>query len=153
MVVQDGDSLERKTRYAIYHNHHIGEIRVERGKEYLELRLPGTEHWLREGEAYGDVENRVIQREMIRRTIHEHLEKEKGLHREGIKVLTLFFVDKVAHYRDYDEDGNAIKGEYARIFEEEYRRAANSPNYRALFEKVSDLTEAAEQVHNGYFSI
>ena len=153
MVVQDGDSLERKTRYAIYHNHHIGEIRVGRGNEYLELRVPGTEHWLREGEAYGDVENRVIQRAMIRRTIHEHLEKEKGLHREGIKVLTLFFVDKVAHYRDYDEDGNAIKGEYARIFEEEYRRAANNPNYRALFEGVSDLTEAAEQVHNGYFSI
>ena len=152
-TVQDGDSLERKTRHAIYRNHHIGEIRVGRGNEYLELRVPGTEHGLCEGEAYGDVENRIVQREMIRRTIREHLQKEKWLHKEGIKVLTLFFIDKVAYYRDYDEDGNAIKGAYARIFEEEYRRAANNPDYRALFEGVADLTETTERVHNGYFSI
>ena len=65
-----------------------------RGNEYLELRAPTAEHWLRGGEAYGDVESGVIQREMIRRTIHEHLKKEKRLHGEGIKVLTLFFFIK-----------------------------------------------------------
>ena len=55
-------------------------------------------------------------------------------------------------YRQYDEDGNAIKGIYARIFEEEYRRLANYPDYRTLFQEV-DIATAAGEVHNGYFSI
>ena len=59
----------------------------------------------------------------------------------------------MANYRDHDEDGNTVKGEFARIFESEYRRAANDPNYKALFESVDDLTDAAGQAHAGYFSI
>ncbi|MBN8956878.1 MAG: DEAD/DEAH box helicase family protein [Rhizobiales bacterium] len=70
----------------------------------------------------------------------------------GIKVLSLFFIDEVAKYRKYDADGNAQKGDYARIFEEEYRRFGNHPDYKTLFGEV-DLTHAAEEVHNGYFSI
>jgi len=93
-----------------------------------------------------------VQREMIRRTIREHLDKEKRLRPQGIKVLSIFFIDEVAKYRSYDADGNPIKGEYARIFEEEYRRAAKLPEYNTLFKEV-DLTRAAEEVHNGYFSI
>jgi type III restriction enzyme len=67
-------------------------------------------------------------------------------------VLSLFFIDEVAKYRSYDANGNPVKGDYARIFEEEYRRAAKHSNYCTLFEGV-DLTRAAEEVHNGYFSI
>ena len=67
-------------------------------------------------------------------------------------MLSLFFIDAVAKYRQYDADGNAVKGPYAEIFEEEYRRLANHPDYRTLFEEV-DLSRAAEEVHNGYFSI
>ena len=52
----------------------------------------------------------------------------------------------------YDDDGNPTKGDYALMFEEEYRRLANHPDYRTLFQEV-DLTKAAEEVHNGYFSI
>ena len=89
---------------------------------------------------------------MIRRTIREHLDKEKRLRPQGIKVLSLFFIDAVDKYRQYDADGNAVKGDYARIFEEEYRRAAKLPEYNTLFKDV-DLTRAAEEVHNGYFSI
>ena len=89
---------------------------------------------------------------MIRRTIKEHLDKEKRLRPQGIKVLSLFFIDEVAKYRQYDADGNSVKGEYARIFEDEYRRIANSPDYKTLFAEI-DLSRAVEEVHNGYFSI
>ena len=113
---------------------------------------PGGEQYLRRGEAWGDVDALTIQREMIRRTIREHLDKEKRLRPQGIKVLSLFFIDAVNRYRRYDEDGNPVKGEYAIMFEEEYRRLAKHPDYRKLFKGV-DLTSAAEEAHDGYFSI
>ena len=153
MAVQDGDNLEQKTGREIYRDHYVGEIRVERGNARMELRVPGDECWLQPGEAYGAVDRLAVQREMIRKAIREHLEKEKRLNPQGIKVLTLFFIDKVANYREYDEDGNEAKGPFARIFEEEYRRIANHPDYRALFDGVDDLADAAEQAHDGYFSI
>lgn len=152
VTVQDGDNLDQTAGRAIYADCRIGEIRVERGKEYLELRVPGGERYLKPGEAWGDVDKLAVQREMIRRTIREHLDKEKRLRPQGIKVLSLFFIDEVAKYRQYDADGNPVKGEYARIFEEEYRRAAGLPDYQSLFREV-DLTHAAAEVHNGYFSI
>ena len=100
MNVTDGDDLEHRTHRPIYRDHRIGEIQVGRGNECLELRVPGNERWLNKAEAYSDVDNLAVQREMIRRTIQEHLWKEKRLHPEGIKVLTLFFIDKVARYRE-----------------------------------------------------
>ncbi len=104
------------------------------------------------GQAHGGVDELAVQREMIRRTIREHLEKEKLLRPKGIKVLSLFFIESVDRYRKLDAQGQAVKGDYARIFEEEYRRAAKLPSYQSLFAEV-DLTTAAEEVHNGYFSI
>ena len=151
-VVQDGDDLEQTTGRAVYRDCRIGEIRVEKGNEFVELRIPGGEQFLRPGETWGDVDSLAVQREMIRRTIREHLDKEKRLRPQGIKVLSLFFIDTVDRYRQYDKEGNVVKGDYARIFEEEYRRLANHPDYRTLFREV-DLTSAAEDVHNGYFSI
>ena len=150
--VHDGADLEVITGRAIYRNCRVGEIRVERGNEFLELRVPGDERYLQLGEAHGDVDSQHVAREMIRRTIREHLDKEKRLRPQGVKVLTLFFIDKVGKYRRYGEDGNPIKGEYAQVFEAEYRRLANHPDYHTLFEDV-DLTATAEDVHDGYFSI
>ena len=66
--------------------------------------------------------------------------------------MSLFFIDAVEKYRHYDIDGNPFKGDYARIFEEEYRRLARHLDYQVLFKEV-DVTTAAEDVHNGYFSI
>jgi type III restriction enzyme len=152
VTVQDGDNLEETTKRAIYADCRIGEIRVAKDNEYLELRVPGGEHYLRSGEAWGDVDPLAVQREMIRRTIREHLDKEKRLRPQGIKVLSLFFIDRVDRYRSYDAAGNQAKGDYARIFEEEYRRAAKLPDYQTLFAEV-DLSFAAEDVHDGYFSI
>ena len=152
VTVQDGDNLEQTTGRAIYADCRVGEIRVEKGNEFMELRVPGGEQYLKPGQAWGDVDALAVQREMIRRTIREHLDKERRLRPQGIKVLSLFFIDEVARYRQYDADGNVVKGPYARIFEEEYRRAAKLPDYLTLFEGV-DLSRAAEEVHNGYFSI
>lgn len=152
VTVQDGDDLEQTTGRSLYADCRIGEIRAAKDDEYMELRVPGGEMFLRPGEAWGDVDSTAVQRQMIRRTIKEHLDKELRLRSRGIKVLTLFFIDEVAKYRQYDEDGNAVKGEYAAIFEEEYRRAAKIPGYDTLFKDV-DLDTAAEDVHNGYFSI
>ena len=151
--VQDGDDLESKTGREIYRDHCIGAIRVGSDKQSLELLLPGNVRWLKPGEAHGSIDQRDVQRQMIRKAIQEHLEKEERLNPRGIKVLTLFFIDKVANYRKYDEDGNQVKGEFARIFEEQYQRAAKDDKYEALFEGVDDLDEAAERAHGGYFSI
>jgi type III restriction enzyme len=152
VTVQDGDKLDQTTNRAIYADCRIAEINVAKGKEYVELRVPGGEEFLRPGQAWGDVDALAVQREMIRRTIREHLDKEKRLGPQGIKVLSLFFIDEVAKYRRYTPDGKVEKGDYASIFEEEYRRAAKLPEYNTLFKEV-DLTHAAEEVHEGYFSI
>ena len=152
VVVQDGDDLEELTKRAIYSGCRIGEIRAARDSQLLEVKLPGSETFLQPGQAVGDVDADALKRLMLRRTIHEHLEKEKRLAPLGIKVLSLFFIDVVDHYRSYDGDGNPVKGKYARMFEEEYRRAAKLPEFVSLFQDV-DLTSAADEVHDGYFSI
>lgn len=152
VTVQDGDDLEQTAKRPIYADFRIGEINTAKGAEYLELRYPGSEAYLQLGQAHGDVDAMAVQREMIRRTIREHLDKERRLGPMGIKVLSLFFIDEVARYRVYDTNGNAVKGAYALIFEEEYRRAAKLPAYQSLFGEL-DLQSAAEDVHNGYFSI
>jgi len=152
VTVQDGDDLEQTTKRPVYLDCRVGEIRVAKGDEFMELRAPGGEKYLRPGQVWGDVDALAVQREMIRRTIKEHLDKEKRLRPQSIKVLSLFFIDEVARYRQYDVDGNPVKGDYARIFEEEYRRFATHPDYRTLFAEV-DLSRAAEEAHDGYFSI
>ena len=64
----------------------------------------------------------TMQRVQIRETIKSHFEKERELFKRGIKCLSLFFIDEVAHYRQYDADGNEVKGIFQKIFEEEYSR-------------------------------
>lgn len=152
VTVSDGDDLQQTTKRAIYTDFRVGEINIAKGSEFLELRFPGGEAFLALGQAHGDVDALAVQRQMIRRTIREHLEKEKFLRPKGIKVLSLFFIDSVERYRQYDEGGQPVKGDYARIFEEEYRRAAKLPVFQSLFAEM-DLDSAAQDVHNGYFSI
>ncbi|WP_242223998.1 type III restriction-modification system endonuclease [Shinella zoogloeoides] len=152
VTVQDGDDLEDTTGRAVYKDCRIGEIRVAGKDSLLEVKTAGSESFLAVGQAIGDVDADAVRRLMIRRTITEHLEKERRLAPLGIKVLSLFFIDAVEHYRSYDEDGNTVKGKYAAIFEEEYRRAAKLPEYASLFRDV-DLETDAGEVHDGYFSI
>jgi type III restriction enzyme len=104
------------------------------------------------GEAIGDVNEAALRRIQIREAIKAHFEKEQELHKDGIKVLTLFFIDEVAKYRDYSAADE--KGEYARVFEEEYQLHLNE-----LLELVeTPYTQyvkaiAADKTHSGYFSI
>lgn len=151
ITVQDGFDLEQETGRPLYANIRVGEIRTAKGDQFMELKVPGSEMYLRVGEAWGDVDPNAVHREMIRRTIKEHLDKEKRLRPLGVKVLSLFFIDEVAKYRQYDDQGNPVKGEYALMFEEEYQRWARHPDYQSLFDEV-DLAAAADEVHNGYFS-
>ncbi len=152
LTVNDGDDLEQLAKRAVYADFRVGEINTAKGEEFMELRYPGGEVYLALGQAHGEVDALALQREMIRRTIKEHLEKEKLLRPKGIKVLSLFFIESVARYRQYDKDGNPVKGDYARIFEEEYRRAARLPAFQSLFGEM-DLAQEAAAVHDGYFSI
>jgi type III restriction enzyme len=152
VAVQDQDDLEQITGRAIYRDHRIGEIRASRAEQLLEVKTPGNEEWLQPGQSTGDVDANAVKRLMIRRTIKEHLDKEKRLAPLGIKVLSLFFIDTVQHYRSYDADGKPIKGKYALMFEEEYRRLAKRPDYQVLFKEIDVQSEATE-VHDGYFSI
>lgn len=90
VAVQDSDDLEQTAKRAIYADCRIGEIRVEKGNEYMELRVPGGEQFLKPGQAWGDVEALAVQREMIRRTIREHLDKESGCARRASRCCRCF---------------------------------------------------------------
>ena len=152
LTVQDGDNLEELTNRAIYENMYIGEINVR--DETVQIIGPQLDQRLRIGEVIGGVSGDELKRLMIRRTIKEHFDKEKRFSETdiGVKALSLFFIDAVEHYRAYDDDGNPIKGKYAKMFEKEYTKLARSPNYQSLFHQV-DLTVNSQEVHEGYFSI
>lgn len=106
------------------------------------------------GEVIGDLDEHAFRRIQIRETIISHLTKERELHEKGIKVLSLFFIDSVEKYRQYDEEGNNLIGEYAQIFEEEYDLIRNEfldlfhPEYNEYLNR-----DEATTVHSGYFSI
>lgn len=111
---------------------------------------------IRTGDVVGDVSETDMRRIQIRETIQSHFEKEERLFNLGIKTLSLFFIDEVAKYRQYDEDGNEQLGEYGKMFEEEYLQALNEhltlekTPYQAYLRKVCSDPST---VHNGYFSI
>lgn len=154
LTVEDGDDLEQIANRAIYENMQIGTITCGKDNQSIQIKGPGIDQVLSPGEAIGDVSPDEIKRLMIRRTIKEHLDKELtfAANKQLIKVLSLFFIDSVEHYRQYDEDGNEVKGKYALMFEEEYTKLAKSSDYQSLFKEIDLETNAAE-VHNGYFSI
>ena len=108
------------------------------------------------GDVVGDVSEKDMRRIQIRETILSHFEKEEKLFNMGIKTLSLFFIDEVAKYRQYDENGDEVLGEYGKMFEEEYISVLNqftsiidSPYQKYLKEQCSDVSA----VHKGYFSI
>jgi type III restriction enzyme len=103
------------------------------------------------GDAVGDVDETTLRRIQIREAIKAHFDKEIVLFKKGVKVLTLFFIDEVAKYRDYSASDE--KGEYARIFEEEY--ALYLKDLLRYETPYTDYLKGiqAEKTHNGYFSI
>ncbi len=97
------------------------------------------------GEMQGGMNDEVM-KFMIRKTVEEHLKKERAYKTKGIKVLSLFFIDKVKNYREYDVNGNPTKGKFAGWFEEIYKQEAAKPAFNGLLPYTADL------LHNGYFS-
>ncbi len=100
---------------------------------------------LYKGDTQGGLTDEIMKMQ-IRKTIDEHLKKEKRLNKKGIKVLSLFFIDKVANYRQYDGAGNPIQGKFAKWFEEIYQKYISKPAFKEL-DKFP-----INKVHNGYFS-
>ena len=97
------------------------------------------------GEIQGGLNDEVL-RYMVKKTVEAHLTKERSNKSKGIKVLTLFFIDKVKNYRDYDENGNPVKGKFAQWFEEIYLNEISKPAFGGL------IPYGVEEIHNGYFS-
>lgn len=108
------------------------------------------------GEALGHVDEKIMRTIQIRETIRAHIQKERQLYNQGIKVLSLFFIDEVAKYRQYDEDNNPVDGEYVQIFKEQYQQVLNEVlDLNLENDSYFDYLKAIEvdRTHNGYFSI
>ncbi|WP_290003978.1 restriction endonuclease subunit R, partial [Faucicola atlantae] len=104
----------------------------------------------------GNVDDKDLRRIQIRETIRSHLDIEQRLFHKGIKVLSLFFIDEVAKYRQYDSDGNAVNGEYADIFEQTYTEEVGKRiDLNLTNDPYQDYlkTITAQSTHNGYFSL
>lgn len=149
--VKQNQDLEQLTDRLEYEGYIIKDIYGVEGNEYIDFT--SKEDVIRKGQAIGALDDTQIKTAMIAKTIEEHLDKELVLNPQGIKVLSLFFIDSVNNYRMYDEEGNAANGKYADIFEKEYAKAIRKPKYVSLFGEIKDTEHNASLVHNGYFSI
>ena len=146
VTVKNGaDLYALSNERAVYQNgFSIAEINAEPGSETIRFNNGRV---LRLGEESGGIRE-DIWRVQIKHTLKRHLEKELQVRQRGIKVLSLFFVDRVANYRDYDADGHTVKGKFALAFEAALAELAQDPRYQAL----DWLKLPVEKLHNGYFA-
>ena len=137
-----GDDLYAKSAMRdVYEDGYIlNEIRADDA----EIEFSGG-RVLRVHEAQGGLKDDVM-RFQIERTVAAHFAKLKNMQPIGVKVLSLFFIDKVANYRAYDDEGNPSLGKFGTWFEEAFNKYANMPKYKGL------IPHAAREVHDGYFS-
>lgn len=152
MKIKAGDNLEVKSGgLTAYKGYIVSEIDGRYDQYDKVFFTNGVE--IEVGQAFGDIDDDQIIRIQIRETIRSHLQKEKELFKKGIKVLSLFFIDSVAKYKEY-ENGIPMKGKYAQWFEEEYQKAII--DYRTLgndeYTQYLDNISFAK-THAGYFSV
>lgn len=121
---------------------------IDFGNEQIELSNGIV---LKKGETQGGMNDEVM-RFMISKTVEEHLKKEKNYKDKGIKVLSLFFIDKVKNYREYDSNGNPLKGKFAQWFEEIYQKEISKPVYAKHPSDKGLIPYSVDDIHNGYFS-
>lgn len=142
--LKQGTDLSDHTNRQGYEGYVVDEIYAEPGSEYVRF---SNDVVLESGQEKDGIQDEVL-KEQIRQTVEQHFKKERNLKKQGlpVKVLSLFFIDKVANYRYYDEHGNRCNGKIAQWFEEAYQEMAASP----LFGQLPKRDVA--QVHNGYFS-
>lgn len=126
----------------------IDNISCNPGDEYVDFSN-GERLYI--GETFGNVDDSTMKKAQIRQTIEMHLNKETAYVKQGIKVLSLFFIDEVSKYRDYSREDE--KGDYQRWFEEEYSKLINLSKYRVLREKYGNyISTDPSLVHDGYFA-
>lgn len=144
MWVKQGDDLyERSGNRETYKEGYIVQnIDCTPGAEYIEFNQG---RFLEAGQEAGGVGDDLMKAQ-VWETVEQHLKKERALKGKGIKVLSLFFLDKVASYRVYNEDGTTSLGKIGKWFEEAYKEFTAKPIYKGL------IPFEASQVHNGYFS-
>ena len=138
--VKHHDKLDIRTGNSIYEGYTINEISTIPANVEI-----GTHGVLMLGDNWGGNEDQIL-REMIRETVKEHIKREYLLRGEGIKVLSLFFVDRVASYLAYDDEGNAVDGRFVKWFDELYREE------RAKYASYLDLPEEPNEVRAAYFA-
>ena len=141
--VKPGDDLYKLSGFRdLYEGYTIAGIDCTPDYEHIEF---GNTEEVSLGKSIGDIDEIMVKRAQIRRTIEAHLDKELRYCTKGIKVLSLFFIDKVANYRL--EDGSP--GIYAKMFEECYLELIAKPKYAPIREQ---FTSDVSKIHNGYFS-
>ncbi|MEK2072415.1 DEAD/DEAH box helicase family protein [Vibrio parahaemolyticus] len=181
ITVKSGtDLFEAAGGRSVYEGYVINDIYCEEGNEYIDFT--SRDDIIELGQSIGEVDLDTYKRLQISKTVEEHLEKElkffkkvttgvdpmdysKVMSQKGIKVLSLFFIDKVANYRGYTKEGIPTQGKFAQWFEEEFTQQLRKPKYRLLYPSIWDkdssgksvlneqaLKELASSVHNGYFA-
>lgn len=181
IVIKSGtDLFEASGGRTVYKGYVINDIYCDEGNEYIDFT--SRDDIIELGQAIGEVDQDTYKHLQIAKTVEEHLEKElkfyrkittgvdvmnhaKVMSQKGIKVLSLFFIDKVANYRGYTKDGVPIQGKFARWLEEEFIRQLKKPKYQVLYPSIWDkdssgkpvlneqaLKQLASSVHNGYFA-
>ncbi|CAH1558202.1 Type III restriction endonuclease subunit R [Vibrio jasicida] len=181
ITVKSGtDLFEAAGGRSVYEGYVINDIYCEEGNEYIDFT--SRDDIIELGQSIGEVDLDTYKRLQISKTVEEHLEKElkffkkvttgvdpmdysKVMSQKGIKVLSLFFIDKVANYRGYTKEGIPTQGKFAQWFEEEFTQQLRKPKYRLLYPSIWNkdssgksvlneqaLKELASSVHNGYFA-
>ncbi|WP_261817619.1 type III restriction-modification system endonuclease [Vibrio gallicus] len=181
ITVRSGlDLFEASGGRSVYEGYVINDIYCEVGNEYIDFT--SRDDIIELKQAIGEVDQDTYKRLQVSKTVEEHLEKElkfyrkittgvdvmdhsKVISQKGIKVLSLFFIDKVANYRGYTTDGIPTQGKFSIWFEEEFIKQLRKPKYRVLYPSIWDkndagkhtlnelaLKELASSVHNGYFA-
>lgn len=180
ITVKSGtDLFESSNGRSVYEGYVVNDIYCEEGNEYIDFT--SRDDIIALNQSIGEVDQDTFKRLQLSKTVEEHLEKELKFYRKitagadildhskiisqkGIKVLSLFFIDKVANYRGYSEGGVPVQGKFALWFEEEFSAQLKKPKYRILYPSVWDkiddkyvineqaLKELATSVHNGYFA-
>ena len=145
--VKQYDDLFDKTKREQYEGFIVEDIWFD--GDLWNLSFTSNDKVLKQGFPIGSVGDDMIKREQIRMTIESHLDKELVLNPQGIKVLSLFFIDKVSNYRVYDEEGNRSLGKYGVMWVQKDHQKVIIPKYQSLMAHDTDVAK----VHNGYFSI
>lgn len=143
ITLRQGTDISRQTNRSGYDSYIVTNICAERGLEHVEFANGKV---LALGQEVGGMGDELLKAQ-IHQAVEEHFKKELRFKGKGIKVLTLFFIDKVANYRWYDEEGNPHKGKLAKWFEEAFDEVSQRPIYKGL------LPFSADELHDGYFSV